>query len=83
MARGKRTVRASEIGSFVYCQRAWWYRRQGEQPSNQEELADGTSYHEAHASQARSIGNLQIAAWLILFLALAFLTIYFSFRTFG
>jgi len=83
MARGKRTVRASEIGSFVYCQRAWWYHRKNEDSINQKELADGASYHEEYASRAQAIGNLQIAAWFFLFLALIFLTIYFSFRTFG
>jgi hypothetical protein len=83
MARGKRTVRASEIGSFVYCQRAWWYQRQNKLPINQKELADGTNYHKEHTNKARAIGILQIAAWLFLFLALAFLTVYFGLRTFG
>ena len=83
MPRSKRTVRASEIGSFVYCQRAWWYQRQNAQSANNQELADGSSYHRAHANRSRSINNLQIAAWLALFLSLVFLTLFFSIRIFG
>ena len=83
MAGGKRTVRASEIGTFVYCQRAWWYQRQKTQPINDKELADGISYHKEHAQKTRLVGNLQITAWLVIFLALAFLTIYFSLQIFG
>ena len=82
MTRGKRTVRASEIGSFVYCQRSWWYRRQGETPINRDQLTDGTQYHESHAGHARMIRNLQSVSWLALLIAITFLTIYISIQIF-
>ena len=73
MARGKRTVRASEIGSFMYCQRAWWYQRQGIQPMNQEALDTGSEFHSIHAGQSRTAFLIRLAAWIIFFTALVFL----------
>jgi len=74
MARGKKTVRASEIGNYLFCERAWWYSRQGEKSSNQVELAGGSAYHDEHAGEARSIifsqglGILLLVAAILLFL---------------
>lgn len=83
MARGKRTVRASEIGSFVFCQRAWLYQRRDKEPLNKDELAAGSSFHNLHARQARSVGLVQLIAWFLIFSALVFLSVYFSIRFFG
>jgi CRISPR/Cas system-associated exonuclease Cas4 (RecB family) len=42
-------IRASEIGEFLYCQRAWWLRRElGVHSQNVRELEAGRHYHEAH-----------------------------------
>jgi hypothetical protein len=75
MIRGKRTVRASEIGSFIFCQRAWWYQRQGFEPINRAELAAGTEFHDTHANQARAAVILRVLGWLLIFAALAILFI--------
>ena len=69
MAPGKRTIRASEIGSFLYCQRAWWYQRRKVQPINVDELAAGQDFHEQHMKQSRSANTLRISAWVLLVLA--------------
>jgi hypothetical protein len=47
-----RTIRASEIGTYLYCQRAWWYQRLGYQSRNQAEMAAG---QETHAKHGRSL----------------------------
>ena len=74
MARSKRTVRASEIGNYLFCERAWWYTRQGLKSRNQTELAGGITFHEEHAGEERRIffrqiiGYLLIAAAVVLFI---------------
>ncbi len=68
-----RTVRASEIGAFLYCRRAWWYRLQGVESDNQAEMAAGTAFHEQHGKQIIQSGLLRIAGFGLLLLALALL----------
>jgi len=70
MSRTKRTIRASEIGSFLYCQRAWWYRRKNVPAINAAELAGGEDFHRLHVGQTRSARVLKAAAWVLLALAL-------------
>ena len=41
-----RIIRASEIGEYIYCHRAWWLRHVGGYASaNVRELAEGTAVH--------------------------------------
>ncbi len=68
-----RTIRASEIGSFLYCPRAWWYHKQGAPSENQAELAGGLRLHERHGQQVLVAGCLRILAYACLLLALALL----------
>lgn len=68
-----RTIRASEIGAYLYCRRAWWYRKEGIQPHNQAELAGGAEFHRQHGRQVFAAGLLRTAGWLLLLLALALL----------
>ena len=76
MVRGKRTIRASEIGSFIYCQRAWWYQRQGFEPINRNELAAGSEFHNSYASKARSVILMHAIAWILVLAALAYLIVF-------
>ncbi len=44
-----RAIRASEVGEYVFCQRAWWFRHvQGAEPSNVRALEAGTAAHARH-----------------------------------
>ncbi len=66
-----RVIRASEIGEYVYCKRAWWLRLQGYESANVRELAAGTSLHERHGRAVLAGGCLRTAAYLLLLAALA------------
>ncbi|MDO8755354.1 MAG: hypothetical protein Q7J80_15760 [Anaerolineales bacterium] len=68
-------IRASEIGSYLYCRRAWRYRKQGVESENQAELAAGTDLHHQHgrkviaSSLSRTIGLLLSLTAIILLVA--------------
>jgi len=70
-----RTIRASEIGAYLFCQRAWWYQAQGVESQNQAELAGGTAYHHEHGRRVFFAGLLRLAGWALLLGALILLTI--------
>ena len=70
------TIRASEVGEFVYCARAWWLRRvAGEEPAGQERRALGTQLHARHGRGVALSGRLLWAAGLLLALAIAVLVL--------
>ncbi len=69
-------LRASEISSYSFCQRAWWYTLQGIESENQAELAGGSEYHEQHGRTVMTAGCLHILAYGLLFLAVAAITIW-------
>lgn len=75
-----RTIKASEIGAYIYCQRAWWYRLQGNEPGNQAELASGNELHQRHGRQVVISSMLRGLAWFLLLAALALITIYLTSR---
>ena len=73
MARAGRTVRASEIGAFIFCQRAWWYQRSQQPTINKKELAAGSDFHHRHAGRLRAARVLQAAGRIAIFIALVLL----------
>jgi len=64
---GSRSViRASEVGEYGYCSRAWWYRHvvkvsppKGEGKAR---LAEGTRLHAAHGKQVGTASALRALA---------------------
>jgi hypothetical protein len=66
-------IRASEIGSYLYCKRAWWYRKQGVESENQAELAAGTQLHYQHGRKVLAAGIMQLAGYVLLLAAVVLL----------
>lgn len=71
-----RILRASEIGVYLYCQRAWWYDRQGYESQNLAELAAGSDLHEQHGRLALASGCVKTLAYVLLLAALVLLSAY-------
>ncbi|MBI4759705.1 MAG: hypothetical protein ACOYYF_08435 [Chloroflexota bacterium] len=71
-------IRSSEIGTYLYCRRAWWYRKQGVEPANQAELAAGTELHRRHGRQALASALTRTVGLILLMIALVMLVAYCS-----
>ena len=70
----ERWIKASEIGEYLYCQRAWWYRLQGAETENVQELAMGSRTQARHGWGLRWVQVQRILAF-VLIAAAAFLLI--------
>lgn len=75
-----RTVRASEIGAYLFCQRAWWYQKSGQPSQNLGEMAAGSELHYRHGRAALGIGCLRAAAYALILLALILAAVYLTGR---
>lgn len=71
-----RTIRASEIGSFIYCKRSWWYASQGIPSENQEALALGGEYHQKHSQKIRRSILLRWSGYTLLMAAIILLAVF-------
>ena len=69
-------IRASEIGTYLYCRRAWWYRKQGMESENQAEMATGTELHQQHGRKVIAAGFLQAAGYALLLVALLLIVVF-------
>lgn len=69
-----KTIRASDIGSYLYCRRAWWYHLHGQKSLNQSEMASGTELHRRHGRTVVIAGLLRNLGFLLLLLACVMLT---------
>jgi hypothetical protein len=70
-----RTVRASEIGSFLFCRRAWWYQKQGLPSKNRIQMEAGEEFHLAHGAGVARASLFAWLGWIILLAALALLAV--------
>ena len=71
-----KTIRASEVGSYLFCARAWWYHQQGFESANQAEMTAGTDLHRQHGRMVIASGLTRILAVILLLVALALLVAY-------
>ena len=46
-------INASEIGTYLYCRRAWALRKLGHESTNQKDLDRGNEFHHAFGKRER------------------------------
>jgi len=68
-----KVIRASEVGTYLYCARAWWYHRKGIESTNQAEMTTGAELHRLHGRQVIAYSMTRILAFILLLLALVLL----------
>ena len=69
-------IRSSDIGNYLYCRRAWWYRKQGIESENKTELAAGTELHHKHGRQVMSSSINRTLGFILLMLAIVIVVAY-------
>lgn len=73
MAKDRSLVRASDIGLWAFCRRAWWLAQvKGAPHQNPQLLARGIEMHADHGTRLRRAQRLQTAGiWLLIVAVLA------------
>jgi hypothetical protein len=66
-------IRSSEVGTYLYCARAWNYRRQGVESANQAEMNAGAELHWQHGRGVLTALIARLLAWILLLAALLLL----------
>ena len=62
-------IRSSEIGTSLFCKRAWWYKRNGEESANQAEMTAGTEMHQQHGRKVITAGLTRTLAVILVLVA--------------
>ena len=73
-------LRASDMGTYLYCRRAWWYRKQGVESENRAEMATGTELHRRHGRKVLAAGLLRALSLFLFLIALTLLVVYLALR---
>ena len=73
-------IRSSDIGNYLYCRRAWWYRKQGIESANQAELTAGTHLHQKHGRQVLASSLTRTLGLILLLIALVLVVAYFAWQ---
>jgi len=71
-------IRSSDIGTYLYCRRAWWYKKQGFESANKSELATGTELHVKHGRQVLASSITRTIGLFLLMIAIIMLVAYCS-----
>ena len=76
MAARGRYIRASEVGEYVFCARAWRLRRDGHAPDRGGiARAAGEEWHRRHGRSVRRARRLRRLSFVLALLALAVLAV--------
>ncbi|HLF25241.1 MAG TPA: hypothetical protein VJG32_02800 [Anaerolineae bacterium] len=74
-----RILRASEVGQYLYCAKAWWLGAiNGVKPTNIRELESGTQAHVRHGRTVSIASLAQRAAIGLLLIGLVLAVIWFA-----
>lgn len=73
-------LRASDIGTYLYCRRAWMYRKEGVESENRAEMASGTELHRRHGRKVLASGLLRTLSLVLFLIALTLLVVYLTLR---
>lgn len=76
-------LRASEINTYLYCQRAWWYQRTGAESQNLAKMAAGTQLHYRHSKTVLRAHMVRLLGYLLLLGALLLTAIYLTAQWFS
>ena len=77
MPDGRRVLRASEIGEYVFCHRAWWLDyMQGFESTHTQQMQAGTVRHAAHGRVVQRAELMQRAAVALFILAFCFAALF-------
>ncbi len=71
-----KAIRSSEIGTYLFCKRAWWYKRKGTKSSNRAEMTAGTEMHQRHGRQVVATGLTRTVAVILVLAAVVMLVSY-------
>ena len=74
-------LRASEVGLFTYCERAWGYAARGETSGNESRMLEGSSRHRMHAAVVSLFRRLRALGILFLFVGMAVVAVQLFFGT--
>ena len=73
-----RKIRASEIGTYLYCERAWLYQQQGIASGNVRELAQGDKLHQQHGRVVFLSGLVRTLAYGFLLVAILLFVVHLT-----
>ena len=72
-AEREMVIRASDIGLYLFCARAWRLKADGYESQNRGEMAAGTEAHHAHGAAVASSQRLQRLSLILFVLAIVLL----------
>lgn len=73
-----RVLRASEIGEYVYCRRAWWFAGQGLPSDNKQAQAAGIRWHQRHGRRVVQMGCVRLLGYASVLAGLVTAAIYLA-----